>query len=352
MGAYVFLDESGQTYYNYLDPQQGYFAYGSLRCSEIDCRTIKTSYFAAVKSKELHYVDLRKAGNGQAAVKSFLRDNRVWIEQNFKWFFIDKRYALLAKYVDLLIEPEVASLGENLYSGGGAQTLVFLLHHFAKLTGNEDSLSSLMTAFSGFARKPTEESLATLERAASDTTVGKPELDSLLTMPFIRRGTSLLRTANPANLDLSFTAAFGLVQFWFQELGEPFWVIHDESKALSSQIDAWRNLTQENLGYQTSNMGSHEVATNVPLRETLFVSSEASVALQIVDVVLGAHRSLFEWFLRGRPADLFLSEVEALMPIPYPTLSVMPMNDPSGIPTTDQTVDELDRTLRDIGRRI
>lgn len=348
---FVYFDESGQTYYNYLDPVQTHLAYGGLHTTDAEATTLKGKYFSKIQADELHYVKLSKTGVGQGAIKNFFQTESDWIAEHFKWFLIDKRYGLLAKYVDLLIEPEIADLGENLYSGGGSQKLVFLLHHSAKATENEESLSKLMTTFNAYYRTPSTETLAELERTAHSTTVGMKDLDTLLTMPFVRSGSKLLKLSEPAHLDLSFTAAFTVAHFWYKKLGLPYFLIHDESTVLSGQNAVWTNMTQETVGYEFEPVGPHEVATNVPLKSTIFVSSDNCVPLQLVDVLTGAHKALMQWILAGRPENPFLKDLEGMFQIVLPEGSILPINDPNDLPSDNQTVDELNEAFANIARR-
>lgn len=347
----LYFDESGQTYYNYLDPNQAYLAYGGLFCNEDEAQKLKAQYFGRVQAEELHYVQLRKTGVGQASIKSFLDSEQGFRNEAFKWFLVDKRYALLAKYVDLMIEPEVADLGDNLYANGGAQELCFLLHHIAHLKGRQDSLSQLMTAFSEYARKPDLESLASLERIAVSADVGDEKMNLLLRMPFIRSGTKLLQSAEPEHLDLCFTAAWTLLEHWYKELDRPVHLIHDESSALSSQREAWRNMTDPGAGFKQTMIGATPVPLNIPLLETVFVSSGQSAALQMVDVLVGAGRSLFEWRLKGKPENRFLEEMDAIVGEWLPTWSILPLNDPMDSARGDQSVDELNKALDEISRQ-
>lgn len=347
----LFFDESGQTYYNYLDPNQAFLAYGGLFCSEEEASELKAKHFGRVQAEELHYVQLRRTGVGQSSIKSLMSSEPDFWRARFKWFLIDKRYALLAKYVDLLIEPEMADLGDNLYANGGAQMLCFLFHHISLLKGSQESLSELMTAFSAYARKPDLDSLALLERTAGSVDFGDEKLNLLLRMPFIRSGTKLLRTAEPAHLDLCFSAAWTVLGHWYKELERPVHLIHDESSALSSQRDAWRNMTNPELGYKETVVGSTAVPLNIPLLETAFVSSKNCVALQLVDVLVGAGRSLMEWHLRGRPEDSFLAELSEIVGDWFPTWSVLPLNDPSDVPKGNQSVAELDAALGEIAKQ-
>lgn len=342
---FVYFDESGQTYYNYLDQSQLYFAYGGLNSTEDEANALKAKYFSRVQADELHYVQLRRREVGQSAIKSFLEGEKDWIKKNFKWFLIDKRYALLGKYVDLLIEPEFNKLGENLYSGAGAQKLLFMFQHFAILNGKEIELSKLMTSFSEFARKPSLDTLSVLETVASRTSIGVPELDMLFRMPFIESGTAILHTAQAKHLDLNFTAAFTVADHWYQAIREPFYLIHDESSTLSGQANEWRNMTREDVGYQTTPLGGHDAAINVPLKSTIFFSSVNCVPLQIVDVLLGVSRSTIEWQLAGRGENPFLSEVASLEAVTPPDWSILPLNKPFDSPADGQSIDEANESL-------
>jgi hypothetical protein len=68
----IFVDECGWTGQDLLNLEQPVLALATLRCGERDCREMKDSFFARVKSAELKHVSLAKRPSQQRMVLKFL----------------------------------------------------------------------------------------------------------------------------------------------------------------------------------------------------------------------------------------------------------------------------------------
>jgi hypothetical protein len=162
----VFVDECGYTGPDLLNSDQPVFGLASIRLSERECRALRSTYFAKTQAKELKYSSLGKTARGQRGIVGFLSDF-VADPTRIRIALVHKKYALVAKMVDILAEPAVFLAGGDIYSEGGNIALSNLIHTtFPVFYGNAfgDVLSrfqSMMRRYDSDTSKQFVESLST-----------------------------------------------------------------------------------------------------------------------------------------------------------------------------------------------
>jgi hypothetical protein len=102
--------------------------------SEGDCRALKSQYFGRVNANELKHTILSSRPNQQEMILDFLR-HLASLSHLVKISISDKRFVLVTKIVDILIETLAFEDGINLYKGGAKIALSNLMFDMTKSLG-------------------------------------------------------------------------------------------------------------------------------------------------------------------------------------------------------------------------
>ncbi len=111
----IYFDESGQTGAHLLDANRPYFTIGSTDIEELFAAEIIKECFPRFRGNELKANSIFKRTNSR---KEFLNFSET-VAKNSSMFCgakINKRYSVVAKMVDNLVEPVVRALGHNFYA--------------------------------------------------------------------------------------------------------------------------------------------------------------------------------------------------------------------------------------------
>ena len=221
----------------------------------------------------------------------FGRRMGAYSDQIYIWR-VDKKFAVLTKIVDYLVEPAVSEAGFDFYADGFSLNYTNYIHFGLTRLVQETIHFNLLHAYQSFSRKPTQASLLCLqlelERLAGEA--GKPMKEFL---EFIAHGARhFTRYFNIETFkgsdELQLTSMVAIVGHWRNHCNEDFEIAHDASSNFFRQIDQWGKITNSNVPKQL-----HPSASGVwyefPLRviSTRSVDSKDSMAIQLCDVLAG-----------------------------------------------------------------
>lgn len=289
MVKHVYIDDCGNTGADLLNKDQPYFVLASLNFNPDQCRELKLKHFRDVKSSELKYSALKRNKNHQERIVNFLNDIKGRTDSAAA-AIVDKKYALLLRLVDLLIEPILFEDGLDFYKDGlniaFSNTLCICMKGFKGVGFLEDFLGR----FQRMIRSPSEVTFERFFEIVFDKSI-PPELDNLL-FPikqfYERNGVQKISQLSANDLDLSLTSGLWLAGYWSETLDEPFVFIHDKSCQLSKNIEQWEKIVDpENreavIGYDVRKI-------KFPLRVsfTYLENSRDHAGLQLVDILAGS----------------------------------------------------------------
>src|SRR5271157_1191223 len=112
----IYCDESGFTGYNLLDPNQPIFAVASADISMQQAENILRESFPNYRGLELKFSKIWGSKSMGGLVK-FVGHLRTLQDLSFV-YMIDKRFAVLTKIVDFLIEPYFTDTGGTVQNLG------------------------------------------------------------------------------------------------------------------------------------------------------------------------------------------------------------------------------------------
>ena len=113
----IFIDECGYTGEDLFNEDQPVFVLSSTNLSEDVCQDLKGKHFSKVNAQELKHSRLAKNFNQQKMVINLLHDLAAHSE-SVKFAIAHKRYILVTKIVDILIEPMAYEDGLDFYKNG------------------------------------------------------------------------------------------------------------------------------------------------------------------------------------------------------------------------------------------
>src|SRR5262245_49400044 len=154
----IYCDESGFTGRNLLDPAQPIFVVAS--AAEVRAAEILAEALPGYQGPEFKF---KNVGNGRhrTGLLRFVAHLAAFEDLAFI-YVIDKRFAVLTKIVDLLIEPYITDAGYDFYDEGFCWKYTNFIHFGLTLLAPQELLGALLTNYQRFSRDPSEENLATL----------------------------------------------------------------------------------------------------------------------------------------------------------------------------------------------
>ncbi|KAA3615250.1 MAG: DUF3800 domain-containing protein [Calditrichaeota bacterium] len=324
----IFLDESGYTGEDLLNTHQPFFVLASLDVSEVECNAYKKHYFSKVKSKELKYSSLKKYKNQQDMIIDFL-SSFLKKKDNYQICIAHKKYVLIQKLVDFLIEPFVHEMGEDLYLNGQNIALSNLLYSSLPAFGGKIYFDELLIKFQIFIREQTilnYEKLFSLINQVSDNNDLNEILD-LIRPSYEIIGHRLLELIPPNSLDLSFTFGLTTMAKWRNGSADDIVLIHDQTSNMSKQIVEWKALMSGNLEEQTLGWDKRTLNLPINISETKFCNSESWTGLQIADILAGASAHSAKWQIsKNKSKDDFGEKVFEIFKDVNLSLSLLPSN--------------------------
>jgi len=297
----IFVDESGYTGPNLLDSAQPVIAVASFRCDDATCEDYKRRIFGGSASSELKYSSLSKTVGGRKKVISFLKE-LAEAPGLVKVAMAHKKYAVIGKMVDLIIEPAMRMDGMDLYDRGGNLALTNVM--FALLgQGSHDRLLGL---FQNMILTLDPVDLHDFSSELFERQFENDELNSFIDLfraSLAKLGSSVL--IDPSRtLDLAFTLNFTLASLWRRDIREEDGIrfVHDVSSIMEFNKAIWnaavdRTIPKQEIGYDTR---THKFP--VAVTETVSVDSKSSIGVQLADVISGASAAMGRALLKEEAA--------------------------------------------------
>lgn len=321
----IYIDESGFTGYNYLDPLQPIFSLASNDIAPELAEEILKKSFPNYKGDEFKFSALWKSRR-----KEFLKLATLLqpYGEGIHTWVIDKPFAVLVKMVDFLIEPAITAAGYNFLADGFGRKYTNYIHFGLNQFGTLGCLDELILAYQVFSRNPSKTALA--DFVASVKSVYQKQSLELKTI----LGEMLLGAQNferysdldtfKSTNDLQFTAMLALVADWRKKYTEDFFIVHDASSNFLRQKETWTQVTSTEIPEQLHPLGDGTFV-QFPLRvvETSSVNSKDNYSVQLSDLLAGYASRHFDL---KRPADereildgmvtagLFASSFNSIMP--------------------------------------
>lgn len=285
----IAFDESGHTGQDLLNRAQPIFTLASVHLSDSEAEdAIKV--LSPAKDRETKFSVLIRSREGRQRIVSLLQSPYAEIGKA-KTYVVHKPYMVVAKIVDLLIEPLAHRDGVDLYRQGCNIALANLYYTCLPTVCGEDEFTGLLAKFVGMIRKKDEGSIMRFYDSCR-------RMHRCAKLPGFQRHLAVmsqsvevigevLRASDVTQLDPSVTSFVDHCDAWGSCLNCEFDAVCDESKpirqkqALLSVLMA-RDEPQVQVGYDYRKIV-------LPLRAAgiSFADSAKVKQLQIADVIAG-----------------------------------------------------------------
>lgn len=157
----LYFDESGFTGYNLLDPSQPVFVIASTDVDEQLALDILEDSFPRYQGAEYKFANIWNTRN-RAGLRRFAERLANLSERAFA-YMIDKRFCVLTKSVDFLIEPVITNAGFDFYDEGFCWKYANYIHFGITKVAAPELYLALTSAYQTFSRNPSDEALAQLQ---------------------------------------------------------------------------------------------------------------------------------------------------------------------------------------------
>lgn len=237
--ATVYCDEAGNTGPNLLDRDQPFFVLASNDFS-IDEAEQLLEHVRLPHGSEPKFTTLKRSKVGVSRLIRFLSDPRLSKDRVVVDVF-HKRFMVVTKMVDLIVETLIHQIGGDLYEQGTNIAMSNMLHCCMPPLCGEENTSRFLHSFVELIRRQGDEDIAAFYEA------GRAMLEACKSEKFKK---SLLYFTDPSllprwfgeeidaySLDPAIPALFGHIAIWGARKQDRFGVVHDDSKPiLASQV--------------------------------------------------------------------------------------------------------------------
>ena len=294
----IYFDESGNTGSDLLNEDQPVFVLSSIVFDDSESSRICDKYLST-EAQELHFTSLKKYKKHHEGIIGLIRD-KTFTAENTKIFFIHKRYMIVAKYLDLLVEPMLYRDGIDYLDGG--MNIAHANLHFMVLPAlcGKELAKAFYRSFVQMFRTRTADSVTRFYRSIERLIENCKDKDFVTELEILMLSQSDIMESLkewPRNiLDPIIPSFVSLCMCWNDELKEGYRILHDESKPLRRDKESLRILmnqedTRIRIGYGMK-------TAELPLRASVFDFGDSSTVkqIQIADIFAGSY---FLW-LRGQ----------------------------------------------------
>lgn len=310
----LYFDESGFTGHNLLDGAQPIFAIASADIDPEAAETILTESFPRYRGAEFKFANIWRSNN-KADLVEFGRRLANFRDHTFTWM-VDKRFAVLTKIVDFLIEPYITDAGYDFYADGFCWKYTNYIHFGLTQFGQPDLYDSLLRTYQTFSRDPSPEALRDLQVQLG---VMAASVEEPLQIFFEQMALGAQLFTRYLNLktfrgsdELHVTSMLAVVAHWRNLYPEDFAVVHDASANFFRRRDLWERMTNDNVPEQLHPLGDGTTA-QFPLRviSTTPVNSRDNPAIQFCDILAGLTTRHFDRRIEGDDRKLLDDVIES-----------------------------------------
>lgn len=299
----IFFDEAGYTGIDYLNKEQPVFALGSIRATEEMAKELKQKLFMGIRLTELKHSKLTKSKKGQDKTIRFMKYLSKY-EDMTKVYVVHKKFNIITKYIDYIIENYCFGRGIDIYRGRYCLYFANYMYFSIKKAFGNRYFNEFVKAFMNMMQNPDAENKDHFCSYCKQKTEYHL-LNQLLaiTEQFVQStDNSYLFDDNAKKfLNIEVSIAEWLTIHWSQIIEKRFQVVHDESKAMKEIMPYWEQLTSPDIMPKKVGYGTETYKFPLGINKTIIGNSKEWVGLQLADVVAGATTRVFKWIRLGKP---------------------------------------------------
>lgn len=332
----LYIDESGYTGVELLDPEQPFQVLAGLMLSADEAIRLKSEFFSAVRAPELKFSLLARRPIHQERVLRFLAGVSAQSEAVMLSVSL-KRYALVGKIVDTFVESAMHLDGLDAYERGYNIALTNMLFYTLPPICGKEFTDDLLVRFQRFMREPTRRTYKECYEKLFGFQFPDDWIKVLgpLQASLARLGPDGAIYHARGSLEYAWACAYILVGQFSSKSSEPFRVIHDASTSMSDRRFHWNAMMRPDVRPATVGYDRRKYTLPFKVSETIIGRSHEWAGLQLADVLAGAVNMVYRSQNCGRPLSAFEEKVACAIEQLY----VLPL-----LPEPKFTPEELETT--------
>lgn len=287
----IYFDESGYTGSALLDPVQPYFTVASTDLSEAEARELLNHTFPGYGGREFKFQAMWRRDAYRERFIEFGAELGKLADRTFLWC-IDKKFCVLTKLVDSLIEPLMYVRGYDFYADGHAPKFCNYVYAGIMALGGEALYDATVDGYAEFARNPNNETLEELGRRLRLMAKSVDE-DISWFYELAVEGAERFHELHDldtfaGSFDIQFTSVLASVGYWRSKSPDDFRVLHDDSSNFFRQEKLWEAVTAADVPPQVHDVSAGP-AMEFPLRvvDTTACNSAEHLSIQLCDLLAG-----------------------------------------------------------------
>jgi hypothetical protein len=291
MATAVYFDESGYTGGALLDPVQPDFCVASSLIGDAEAAEILDACFPGYGGEEFKFQKLWRRPASRSRLQALSAALGARADALFIWC-VDKRFCVLVKLIDHMIEPVFHARGLDFYANGHAAQFSNYLHFSLLADAGRSFYDALIGTYYAFARDPTETRLRVMQRKLGLMARSAPaDLQPLVGMAHIGALTfhdhADIKTFK-ATMEIQLTSVLSSVGYWRQRVDGPLELFHDASNNFFGQADRWGAITRADVPPQLLPVANDEpLPFPLGIGATHAVDSRDSPSIQLCDLLAG-----------------------------------------------------------------
>ncbi len=283
----VAFDESGNTGSDLLNAQQPVFSLASVHIS----RKLADELLDRIKTpqtKEVKFSRLRRSVSGRRRILEFLSSPEL-TSSNARTTYFHKRFMVVTKVVDLLIETIAYEDGVDLYKDG-ANIATSHLHYYCMPTFcGEGRTKSFLRRFIKMVRTQSPQSIRKFYKTVwmlYEQSTDREYAESLAPILISERSIeSILRSNNKNSLDPAIPAFVQHCSFWGEHFGGQFDLVHDDSKPIFQEKKMLESLMSRGEEEQVIGYDRRKFVFPLRARGVKLGRSDEDPRLQVADLI-------------------------------------------------------------------
>lgn len=309
----IYIDESGYTGGDLYNADQPHFVVASSLIGDDEAADILRRAFPRYRGPEFKFSNIWRRRVHRDGLLAFAREIPAISDRLFL-YGIDKRFSLIVKMFDYLVEPSFRAGGFDYYGGGYARRYMNLVHRDILRFGSQKLYDDSARLWDEFARRPSPETMAALRVHLDQTAARWPHPISTI-FGMLAEGSRRFESSNPSletfedSSEIYLTSVLSTVTYWRQQRDEDFDLRHDESSNFLRRRDMWDALLRVDYASPPLEQANGSTVTfPLRVRSTSAVRSHDSRAVQLCDLVAGLGAKAAPG-LDGRSRDPFLVDL-------------------------------------------
>lgn len=287
----IHFDESGYTGPALLDPAQPFFCVSSSDIEEQHASELLSRSFPRFRGKEFKFKALWRRRTNREGLLRFAQEIASNKDSVFVWM-IDKKFCVLTKLIDFLVEPLVHEQGFDFYANGYAPRFVNHFHAGIEFFGTPELYDATLSTYDDFVRSPSALTLARMQRRYALMATSVPE-ELRFYYKLAARGALRFDDFNEMSTfgstnEIQLTSVLASVGYWRQRFTEDFEIFHDASSNFFGQAAVWDAITRDDVPHQMHPVADGSfVEFPLRVRRTVSCDSKDHRSIQLCDLLAG-----------------------------------------------------------------